>query len=80
MTKLSELIEKSLDKITDELQRKENKFKQFVLVAAPSFLGKLRDHMSKETQKLASFELAKNLSHLDAVEIRKHLPDRLPGL
>ena len=27
MTKLSELIEKSLDKITDELQRKENKFK-----------------------------------------------------
>ena len=60
--------------------RKENKFKQFVLVAAPSFLGKLRDQMSKETQKLASFELAKNLSHLDAVEIRKHLPDRLPGL
>jgi len=60
--------------------RKENKFKQFVLVAAPAFLGKLRDQMSKETQKLASFELAKNMSHLDAVEIRKHLPERLPGL
>lgn len=60
--------------------RKENKFKQFVLVAAPAFLGKLREQMNKETQKLVSFELAKNLSHLDAVEIRKHLPERLPGL
>ena len=60
--------------------RKENQFKQFVLVAAPSFLGKLRDHMSKETQKLASLEVAKNMSHLDAAEIRKHLPERLPGL
>jgi protein required for attachment to host cells len=60
--------------------RKENKFKQFVLVAAPAFLGKLRDQMNKETQKLASYELAKNLSHLDAADIRKHLPERLPGL
>ena len=60
--------------------RKENKFKQYVLVAAPAFLGKLRDQMNKETQKLASYELAKNLSHLDAADIRKHLPERLPGL
>ncbi len=60
--------------------RKENKFKQFVLVAAPGFLGKLRDQMNTQTHKLICFELAKNLTHLDAVEIRKHLPDRLPGL
>lgn len=60
--------------------RKENKFKQFVLVAAPEFLGKLREQMNKETQKLASFELAKNLTHLDPAEIRKHLPERLPSL
>lgn len=60
--------------------RKENKFKQFVLVAAPGFLGKLREQMNKETQKLASFELAKNLTHLEAADIRKHLPERLPGL
>ena len=60
--------------------RKENKFKQFVLVAAPDFLGKLRDQMNTQTHKLVSFELAKNLAHLDAVEIRKHLPERLPGL
>jgi len=60
--------------------RKENKFKQFVLVAAPEFLGNLRDKMNKETKKLISFELAKNLSHLEAADIRKHLPERLPGL
>jgi len=60
--------------------RKENKFKQFVLVAAPEFLGKLREHMNKQTQKLVSFELAKNLAHLEAADIRKHLPERLPSL
>ena len=69
-------------KIATELDkvRKENKFRQFVLVAAPAFLGKLRDQMNEQTRKMVSFELAKNLSHLDAVEIRKHLPERLPGL
>jgi len=60
--------------------RKENKFKQIVLVAAPEFLGRLRDQMNTQTHKLVSFELAKNLAHLEAAEIRKHLPERLPGL
>ena len=60
--------------------RKENKFKQFVLVAAPEFLGKLRSEFTPQTQKLACYELAKNLSHLNAKEIRDHLPERLPSL
>lgn len=60
--------------------RKENIFKQFVLVASPAFLGKLREQMNEHTRKMVSFELAKNLSHLDPVEIRKHLPERLPAL
>jgi hypothetical protein len=36
--------------------------------------------MNAQTQKLSCFELAKNLSHLDAAEIRSHLPERLPSL
>ena len=60
--------------------RKENKYKQFVLVAAPEFLGNLRNQLNAQTQKLVCFELAKNLSHLNAAEIRKHLPERLPSL
>jgi protein required for attachment to host cells len=68
--------------IANELDsaRKGNKFKQFVLVAAPGFLGNLRNQMNAQTQKLSCFELAKNLSHLDAVDIRHHLPERLPSL
>ncbi len=60
--------------------RKENEFKQLVLVAAPEFLGKLREQMNEQTRKMVSFELAKNLSHLNPVEIREHLPERLPAL
>ena len=69
-------------KIANELDiaRKNNKFKQFVLVAAPGFLGNLRNQFSAQTQKLTCFELAKNLSHLNAQEIRQHLPERLPSL
>lgn len=60
--------------------RKEGKFKQVMLVAAPGFLGNLRNQLTAQTQKLACFELAKNLSQLGAKEIRAHLPERLPSL
>lgn len=60
--------------------RKNNKFKQFVLVAAPEFLGNLRNQLNAPTQKLVCLELAKNLSSLKAADIRKHLPERLPAL
>lgn len=60
--------------------RKANKFKQFVLVAAPGFLGNIRNQMTPQTQKLVCFELAKNLAHLNADDIRSHLPERLPSL
>jgi protein required for attachment to host cells len=60
--------------------RKNNKFKQVMLVAAPGFLGNLRNALSVQTKKVTSFELAKNLSQLRADEIREHLPKRLPVL
>lgn len=60
--------------------RKGNKFKQFVLVAAPGFLGNIRNQLTPQTQKLVCFELAKNLAHLNADDIRNHLPERLPSL
>lgn len=63
-----------------DVARKSNKFKQFILVAAPGFLGNLRRQLSAQTQNLACLELAKNLSHLNAREIRAHLPERLPSL
>ncbi|MDT8283414.1 MAG: host attachment protein [Gammaproteobacteria bacterium] len=60
--------------------RKENKIKQFVLVASPEFLGKLREQMNEQTRNMVSLELAKNLSHLDPADIREHLPRHLPAL
>lgn len=68
--------------IANELDaaRKSNKFKQFIVVAAPGFLGNLRNQLSAQTQKLSCYELAKNLSQLNAKEIRAHLPERLPSL
>lgn len=67
--------------IANELDaaRKGGKFKQIMLVAAPGFLGNLRNQLSAQTQKMACFELAKNISHLNAKEIREHLPERLPS-
>ena len=63
-----------------EAARNNNKFKQIILVASPGFLGNLRKQLSTGVQKLVSFELAKNLSQLNAKEIREHLPERLPSL
>ncbi len=68
-------------KIATELDaaRKGGKFKQLMLVAAPGFLGNLRNQLTTQTQNLACFELAKNMSHMSAKEIRNLLPERLPS-
>jgi protein required for attachment to host cells len=62
-----------------DVARKDGKFKQLILVAAPGFLGNLRNQLTAQTQKLVCFELAKNISSLNAKEIREHLPERLPS-
>ena len=57
--------------------RKQDKFKQIILVAPPDFLGNLRNSLNAQTQKLVGLELAKNLSQLKANEISEHLADSL---
>ncbi len=59
--------------------RKSNKFKQLIIVAAPALLGNLRSGLNEQTRKLVSLELDKNLSQLNPVEIRKHMPEYLPN-
>ena len=54
--------------------RKENKLGKLLLIAAPEFLGELRNHLSDETREKVTFELDKNLAHHDEEDIRKHLP------
>lgn len=59
--------------------RKSDKYKQLIIVAAPSLLGNLRSGLNDQTRRLVSLELDKNLSQLSPAEIRKHMPEFLPN-
>ena len=59
--------------------RKDDRCKNLVIVAAPGLLGNLRGEMNDQTRKMITLELAKNLSHLNANDIRKHMPEVLPN-
>lgn len=54
--------------------RTANRFGRLGLIASPAFLGTLRRHLSAETEKLVAFSLDKNLAHMEAAEIRSHIP------
>lgn len=63
-------------RITDYLDvaRKVDKQEKLLLIAAPEFLGELRNNLSNETREKESFELDKNLANHSVEDIRKHLP------
>jgi protein required for attachment to host cells len=52
-------------------------FRKLYIAAAPSFLGMLRDKLDAQTAQLVAAEVNKDLTQLDAVAIRRHLPERL---
>lgn len=54
----------------------EGRFNRLLLVAGPPLLGLLRDRL-KSLSGVKVTEIEKNLGQYDALEIRKHLPDRL---
>jgi protein required for attachment to host cells len=57
--------------LQDELN--QGKFDRLVLVAPPKALGQLRDALPKSVSARVSAELAKDLTHLPAQELREHL-------
>lgn len=57
-----------------------NRFDQLLIVAGPSFLGLLRNHLPEQIKKLVRFELDKEITMLSTAEIRQHLPQYLPNL
>jgi protein required for attachment to host cells len=67
--------------IANELDhaRTQNNFAQLIIVAAPSFLGQIREVISEPLSKMVSYELDKNLSKMESDEIRQHLPEILPS-
>lgn len=57
--------------------RTDGRFDGLMLIAAPEFLGSLRDRLDGPTRGRIMLEVAKNLVHLDAAAVRNYLPDRL---
>lgn len=57
--------------------REAGRYGTLVIAAPPAFLGELRKHLDPQTQSLVTLELDKDLAHLDARELRMHLPERL---
>lgn len=53
------------------------RFDKLYVMAAPSFLGDLRQVLGKGVLQAVSEEIAKNVTRLNADEIRGHLPERL---
>ena len=56
-----------------ETERKKNKISNLVLVAAPGFLGILRKALGKESGKLISRQINKDLVLMQEDVIREHL-------
>jgi protein required for attachment to host cells len=54
-----------------------HQFGKLIIVAAPAFLGQLRAHLDSQVAKSVVYELDKNLLHVDAAELRAHLPGHL---
>ncbi|WP_130619411.1 host attachment protein [Dyella amyloliquefaciens] len=57
--------------------RCDRKFDALVLVAAPAFLGALRDRLDVATRERITHEIDKNLVQQSPSVIRGHLPERL---
>ena len=61
--------------LCDELN--QNKFDCLYIVAAPAFLGTLRNSFTSRIEKQVVFSLGKNIVNQTAAEIRTHLPHSL---
>lgn len=53
------------------------KFSKLILVAAPAFLGLLREQLSAETMKKVTATIDKDFTSLDVAALRSRLPERL---
>lgn len=59
--------------------RKQNLFEQVIFVAAPSFLGLMREMVSGPLSDMVVYELDKNLGKLDSEEVGKRIIEILPN-
>ena len=58
----------------DEARRKDE-YERLIIVAGPSFLGLMREELSKPTKARVVHEVPKDLVHSPVDAVRKHLPE-----
>lgn len=65
--------------LSDHLRDGRNKglYHKLYIAASPNFLGILRDKLDPHIAELVAAEITKDLTHLKADAIRRHLPERL---
>lgn len=59
------------------LAHNEGKFTKLYIAAGPHFLGLLREKISAATIHLIAGQIDKDITHLEAKQIRAHFPDIL---
>jgi protein required for attachment to host cells len=64
----SRIVATNLDKA-----RSLQKYQELVIVAAPGFLGLLREQLSKQVEQCVVREIPKNISTLSPAEIQEHI-------
>jgi protein required for attachment to host cells len=64
-------------RVTNRLEsaRRQGEVDRLILVAAPEFLGLLRDNLTSELRRMIEKELSLDLVQMTPREIRAHLPD-----
>jgi protein required for attachment to host cells len=62
-----------------EHARRQGEMERLILVAAPEFLGLLRDHLGADLRRLIDEEFSLDLAHMTPQQIRAHLPETLFG-
>lgn len=62
-----------------EHARRQGDLERLVLVAAPEFLGLLRENFSADLRRIIDQEFSLDLFQMNPQEIRTHLPESLFG-
>ena len=71
-----EMFSKQLGRYLDQA-RNEHRFDRLRVIAAPKFLGLIRQNMSKEVQKMVEEEIPKNITGLDDHQVEQYLREKL---
>ena len=71
----TELFSKMLGDYLDKA-RNEHRYDRLYLIAPPKFMGLVRQHLSKEAQKLVEEEITKDISWFDARDVEEYLYSR----